>query len=281
MTLRVVGHAFIKARFDENLPFNLVLVGPAGIGKQRLALYLAQRHATKFDTLVIGPAKASKDDMEKSVGIKQIREAGLFVAKRPFGSKFKIVVIDATRMTEAAAQALLRVLEDAHPRVRFIITTSGVLPLTILSRCAKVQVPLLSDVEVLEVLEMLGFTSDMAKTAAQLSKGSVAVALEHMNNAERRRAVLSVLQMIVGRKITAVLPIIRKWGEAEIVECVHWFEDLTLAPFGRMSSYTKRELAIGSAFTSDDVDKYLKLLRTPMKPSLKIMYFAIRVLESR
>jgi hypothetical protein len=77
-----------------------------------------------------------------------------------------------------------------------------------------------------------------------------------------------------------VFPAVRKWTEAEIGECISFFEDLTLVPFGRMSSYTKRELAIGASFTPEDIDKYLKLLKTPMRPSLKMMYLAIRLVES-
>jgi hypothetical protein len=108
----------------------------------------------------------------------------------------------------------------------------------------------------------------------------VATALAHINNSERRRKVLSVLQLVLSRKITAVIPAVRKWEEADIVETAKWFEDLLLIPFGIMSSYTYKELSLGSSFTPEEVEKYLKLLRTPMRPSLKMTYLAIRVLES-
>ena len=277
--LKVVGHEDLKSRFEPDIPFNLVFVGPVGIGKKRLATYIAQRHAKVFDILLLEPL-VERDKPLKAVSISQIREAVRFVSKRPFGSKYKIVVIDSP-MTPEAEQALLRVLEEANARSRFILTTSGALPLTILSRCVKVQVAPLSDAEVLEVLEMLGFTSDSSKVAARLAGGSVAAALDNLQNAERRRIVLSVLQMMIARSIAGVLPVIRKFDQLEVDECINWFQDLLLVPFGRMSFYTRKELSIGASLSSEDVDKYLKLLKLPMKPSLKFLYLTIRMLESR
>jgi hypothetical protein len=89
------------------------------------------------------------------------------------------------------------------------------------------------------------------------------------------------MQLLLQRKISAVLPAVRKWTEADIVEVTHWFEDLLLVPYGIMSSYTYKELSLGASFTAEDVEKYLRLLRTPMRPSLKMTYLAIRVMESR
>ena len=279
MPLHVIGHETIKERFAAALPFNIILVGPSGVGKRRLAAYLAQRFARPFDILSLEPEEDDKGK-KKAVNVKQVRSCKKFVATRPFASPCKIVVINATLITNEAVQALLRMLEESSDRVRFIIHTSGVLPLTILSRCVKVQVAPLSNNEVLEVLEMLGFTSDMAKVSASLSKGSVEIALSHMNDSELRRKVLSVVQLMVHKKLPGILVAVRKWGEAEIGECTKWFEDLLLAPFGRTSSYTHKELAIGVAFTAEDIDRYLKLLHTPMKPSLKMAYIAIRVMET-
>lgn len=274
--LRVIGHDTVLQRFSDDIPFNLLLTGSSGIGKRRLGLALAQRFAKSYDIMVL-----EQVDDKKPLSIGQIRDAGQFISKRPFGSKYKFVLIDATVMTDAAAQALLRMLEESPARVRFILSTSGALPLTILSRCAKVQVSPLTDAQVLEVLEMLGFSGDLATIAARLSKGSVETALSHINNSERRRKVLSVLQLLVARKVSAVIPAVRKWGEADIVEAAKWFEDLLLSPFGVTSSYTYKELSLGASFTPEDVDAYLRLLRTPMRPSLKMLYLAIRVLESK
>ena len=277
--ITVIGHDEIKARFTNELPLNVLLFGPEGVGKRRLALYIAQCHAKPFDILTLEPEET--EQRKKSISISLIREAGKFIAKKPFGSKFKIVTIDCSHITNEASQAMLRMLEDPPPRTRFVLSTSGTLPLTILSRCSKVQVSPLSDDEVYAILEIQGFAGDLAKVASRLSKGSVSTALEHMNNSERRRVVLSVIQFIVQRKVGNVLTAVRKWEEAEIQETIKWFEDLTLMPFGRMSSYTYKELSLGKSFTPDGVEKYIRLLRTPMKPSLKMAYLAIRVMEEK
>jgi hypothetical protein len=277
MPLHVIGHAAVIERFKAELPFNIVLVGIPGIGKKRLAAYLAQQLAEPFDILSLEPEAAGKE--KKPVSIKQVRECEKFISTHPFSSPYKIVTVNASLITNEALQALLRMLEESPDRVRFILHTSGTLPLTILSRCVKVQLAPLSYSEVLEVLERLGFTADMAKVSARLSKGSVAVALSHITDAERRRTVLTVMQLIVHKKLPGVLVAVRKWKEPEIKECTKWFEDLLLAPYGCTSSYTHKELAIGASFAPEDIDRYLKLLATPMRPSLKMSYMAIRMLE--
>ena len=277
--INVVGHDEIKARFTDTLPLNVLLFGPEGIGKRRLSHYIAECHAKSFDILTIEPTV--EDKRMKPVSIGQVREAGKFIAKKPFGSKFKIVTIDCSQMSDEAAQALLRMLEEPPSRTRFILSTSGMLPLTILSRCARVQVSPLSEAEVYAVLEMQGFSGDIAKIAAHLAAGSVATALAHINNSERRRTVLSMLYFLTHGKVGGVIPIARKWGEVEVAEAVKWFEDLLLMPFGHMSSYTYKELEPGKAFTVDEVTKYLTLLRTPMRPSLKMIYLTIRILETQ
>ena len=272
--LKVIGHVDIQQRFSADIPFNLLLVGPPGVGKHRLALSIAQQFSNSYDIMILEPSKGAP------VSIGQVREAGKFISTHPFGSRYKIVIIDATGIADSSVQALLRMLEEPPERVRFIITTSGQLPLTIFSRCAKVQVSPLSDAEVLQILELLGFSGDLAAIAARLSKGSVETALAHINNSERRRKVLSVLQLILERKLGAVIPSVRKWSESDIVEVTKWFEDLLLAPYGVMSSYTHAELALGKSFTPEEANTYIRLLKTPMKASLKMTYFAIRILEN-
>ena len=277
--ITVIGHADIKARFTDALPLNVLLFGPEGVGKRRLSHYIAECHAKPFDIMTIEPTV--KDKKTRPVSISQIREAGKFVSKKPFGSKLKVVTVDCSQMPDEAAQALLRMLEEPPPRTRFVLSTSGAMPLTILSRCSRVQVSPLSEDEVYAVLELLGFSGDTAKVAARVAAGSVATALEHVNNAERRRAVLTMFYFLLHGKVGSVIPVARKWGEAEVLEAIKWFEDLLLMPFGHMSSYTYKELEPGKAFTADEITKYITLLRTPLRPSLKMIYLTIRVLEAQ
>ena len=277
MQLHVVGHTAIKERFYKELPYSLLLTGPEGIGKRRLASYLAQQHAEPFDILTLG---VEDTKVKKAVSIQQVRECGKFISTRPFSNTHKVVVIDATVITDAATQALLRMLEEPPASARFIITTSGSLPLTVLSRCTRVQVPLLSEAEVTEVLELQGFPTEMAKTAARLSEGSVGKALAYMKNSERRRAILSVLHLMVGKKLSSVVPLVRKFEQTEVDEAITFFEDVLLAPFGRLSFYTAKELALGASFTPVEIEAYLKLLQTPLKPSLKWLYLGVRMMEA-
>lgn len=87
-------------------------------------------------------------DDKKSIGIKQIREAGSFLTKRPFSNKNKgIVIKDADLLTIQAQNALLKTLEE-HPSFAHIILstkTEDSLLTTVISRCKKIQIRELED----------------------------------------------------------------------------------------------------------------------------------------
>lgn len=79
----------------------------------------------------------------QSIGVDEIRSVSDFMSQSAAQNGAKVVVInDCHKMTTAAANALLKTLEEPSQRRYLLLTTSELaqLPATILSRCAKTDI---------------------------------------------------------------------------------------------------------------------------------------------
>jgi hypothetical protein len=110
----------IAQSFDNGRSADFLVVEPMGLSR---ILTVAQITASRGD------------DKFEGVAVNE------FLRTPPLSSKRKVVlIIDAERMNKAAANSLLKSLEEPHEYAKFILTTSSVgavLP-TILSRCSAV-----------------------------------------------------------------------------------------------------------------------------------------------
>ncbi len=103
--------------------------------------------------------------------------------QRPYVGPWKIFVIaDADRMTDEAANTLLKTLEEPPEGTVIALTTSrpSALPATVVSRCQKIPFSRLpADVieEILLADSRLGFDERRAKAAAALAQGSAGLAV--------------------------------------------------------------------------------------------------------
>lgn len=151
----------LARRQDNRLPHALLLAGPAGIGKSRLALSLVQWllceaprgglacgrcHACHMSTAGTHPDLSLVEPVEtgKMIRIDQIRELVDFAGRTPqYGGYRVALIMPAQAMNRAAQNALLKTLEEPGENTLLLLVcdqVSQLLP-TVRSRCQQQLLP--------------------------------------------------------------------------------------------------------------------------------------------
>ena len=177
----IVGHARQRALLAgavtrDTLPQALLLAGPAGIGKRRTAVALAQllncltptgtteapdacgvcASCTRIargvhpDVLLLEPGDSG------TIKIDQVRDIVDKAAYRPFEGRRRVVIVDeADALVVPAQHALLKTLEEPPSMSVFVLVSSrpDVLLATVRSRCSRLRFGRLTQAEVAAVLE--------------------------------------------------------------------------------------------------------------------------------
>ncbi|CAJ65204.1 MULTISPECIES: DNA polymerase III subunit delta' [Frankia] len=136
-----------------------------------------------------------------SLGVKDVRALVRDAASAPTAGRWRILLLtDADRLTEAAANALLKALEEPAERAVFLLcapSIEDVLP-TIRSRCRTVALRLPSAADVRDMLLREGIDEQLAQTAARASQGHLALA-RRLATDEAARAHRAAVLRIPGR----------------------------------------------------------------------------------
>lgn len=185
----------IEAMLETGRPPHAVLLhGPGGIGKRRIA----DRFAGAILCTEPGPGPCGEcrschlveagnhpdflrigiGDGESSISIASIRD--LIARFTLTAERARVAIIaPAEAMNPAAANAFLKTLEEPPGRATFILVSDapGRLPATIRSRCRKMAVPAPPRAEALAWLETKA-APDLARNLLELSGGAPLAALE-------------------------------------------------------------------------------------------------------
>lgn len=200
---RVLMRAWTKGR----LPHAWLLRGPEGVGKATLAYRFARR-------LLAGPQQASAADdpghpvfrmvahgshpdlrvlqripnprtgkLYKEILIDQVRDADAALHATAAQAESKVLIVDpADDLSGSAANALLKLVEEPPPAVVLLLVCQrrGLLPPTIVSRCAQLNLAPLPRAEVLVGLDRLApeLPPQRMELLADLARGSLGRALE-------------------------------------------------------------------------------------------------------
>ncbi len=209
----------------EQLPHALLLHGPAGIGKRDLALSLAQwilcdipdaegpcgvcdacnwfQQGNHPDYRFVEPREEETDESgkvikkaSKEIKVEQIREIGDFLTLSAHRGGWRVAVIHpAEFMNAAAANALLKTLEEPPPRVLLVLVTHqpGRLLPTVRSRCRKIAVGMPNPRLAVGWLQLAGVAQAEIILAEAGGAPLKAVAYADAEHAERRDEFLDLL----------------------------------------------------------------------------------------
>ena len=170
-----------------------LITGPPGSGRSIAAqCFAAALQCTSDGTPGCGDCRACTTTMAGthadvrriipeglSIGVGEMRNIVQIASRRPSTGRWQIVVVeDADRLTEGAANALLKVVEEPPPSTVFLLCAPSVDPediaITLRSRCrhvALVTPPVDAITQVL--IDTDGLSEDAAKWAASVSGGHV------------------------------------------------------------------------------------------------------------
>jgi DNA polymerase-3 subunit delta' len=165
-----------------------LFTGPPGSGRSSAAVAFAQALVCGYQGCGTcnecqSAANGSHPDVEiirtegLSIKVEEIRELLTRVAWAPSMGGWRVVVMeDADRLTESAANAMLKAIEEPGTRTVWLLcapTLHDVLP-TIRSRCRHIQLHTPSDEAVTQVLiNRDGVTPAMAQFVARVSQGHI------------------------------------------------------------------------------------------------------------
>jgi DNA polymerase III subunit delta' len=196
----IAGHEWAIALLDRSLAHGSVahaylFSGPAGIGKYTLARAFAQA-LNCLEPPRCGhcrPCRLIARDLhpdvrtlarpadKKNLGIDEIKELREDVALKPLEGRHKVYLLrEAEDLSEAAANALLKTLEEPPPSVVLVLTAADaslLLP-TVVSRCQHLRLrPLPFQTVAAHLQAAAGLEAAEAERLADLSAGRVGWAL--------------------------------------------------------------------------------------------------------
>ena len=221
----VIGHGPVLQRLvasgvDEELTHALLLIGPEGVGKTTAALALASE-LLDADELAgrarrRTPTSGSRIRPSENVGIDRMRpspkrkagdeEAGpslqQFLSLSAYAGGRRVAVIArADRLTEQAADNVLKTLEEPPPRAHLVLTSAHPeqLPQTVRSRCETVVLGPVSPAVIERWLERVhGVSEHDAATAAALAAGRPGRALRLATEPGALESELDALDRFIG-----------------------------------------------------------------------------------
>ena len=203
-----VEAVLLRAFQNGRLPHAWLFKGPRGVGKATLAFRFARR-------LLAGPAghEAAAENpahpvfrmvasgahpdlrvlkripnpktgkLYKEILVEQVRDADAALHATAARAGQKVLVVDpADELSDSAANALLKLLEEPPAGVILLLVCQrpGLLPRTILSRCAQITLAPLPEPQLLAGVAALApdLAPERVELLAQLARGSIGRALE-------------------------------------------------------------------------------------------------------
>jgi DNA polymerase-3 subunit delta' len=284
----ILQSAVSASRFEattQEMTHAWLFTGPPGSGRSSAAVAFAQALICPNQGCATcnecrSASAGSHPDVEiirtegLSIKVEEIRELLTRVAWAPSMGGWRVVVMeDADRLTESAANALLKAIEEPGTRTVWLLcapTLHDVLP-TIRSRCRHIQLHTPSDEAVTQVLiDRDGITPAMAQFAARVSQGHIGRAkylATHENVRSNRSAIMRLpiqLNSLAAAFKAAQHLVDIATTEANAVSEVRDEREVTALQEAYGKGATGRGMATGAAKAVKELEKEQKSRATRM-----------------
>ncbi len=196
------------------------------------------------------------------IKINSIREIRRETAYRSAAAGKKVfVILDAEKMNDESANALLKTLEEPPSRTMLILTTTqpGQLLPTLLSRCQHIRLSQLTGEEIRNRLfQKEGITADEAELVANLSRGSYTRALQLLQSDYRKGYddIITYLRYALKPGKAELMQLLERLTaeneRLEIIEALHYLED-----WFRGAMVFRHEPRIATAPLNQSVEKFV------------------------
>lgn len=228
----LIGHALTadylrKTISSDKFPHAVIFSGEEGIGKRFAAeicaaallcenqsgepcgicescrLILARSHP---DFYILEPEDNKKT--ARNIKIGQIREMQSEAVLRPINSERRVIIIDgAELMNNAAANCLLKTIEEPPSQTIFILLTANRsnLLMTIRSRCMTVNFERISAEKIRDFLILRGVEGSEAENLSIIADGSIgrALKLKESGGAQLRERALDILEKMTRKELSS------------------------------------------------------------------------------
>lgn len=165
-----------------------LFAGPSGVGKATVARSFAAELVSRSEAGRDRVMRNSHPDVvviqpegRAGFGVGQSREAITAASLRPVEADRKVFILDeASTMTEAAANALLKTLEEPPPRTVFVLVAESAddLPATVASRCRMVRFGRVPEGVLAAALVEREVEAERASMIARIAGGRPGLALD-------------------------------------------------------------------------------------------------------
>ena len=241
------------SQHSGRLPHALLFLGAQGVGKGNFAATLVDRmlcHQPQTQNqgeLACGKCKScqlrksgshpdlkvlERQEKKKNISIDQVRELGDFLAKQAQMDGYRCVVVNgAEDMSESAANALLKMLEEPGDRCLLILISAraGALLPTIKSRCQHLYFHVPEQKQSLPWLTPLVSSQEQAKTLLAITGGAPLRALEAQQWAWLDQREILAKQLLALRQGQAEpLAVARSLQDVPTEELLLWLYHWTL-----------------------------------------------------
>mgnify|MGYP004592981873 FL=1 len=283
----IIGHKQVITQLclmqqEDRIPHAMLFCGTDGVGKFLVAEALAAAilcHApvhnqacghckacralaagTHPDFFQIQPESETK--AAPAIRIEAVRKLQEEIARIPLLSERRVVIMqEADKMNEAAANCLLKTIEEPSGQIVFILLTSRPSALldTIISRCMRVEFGILQPEELVAILHQQGIEEPLAGKLASIADGSVSKALamqdEELLNLQAQAFDLASAAGTLG--VEQLLQLAKEMSNHSRERLIQWLGFLAMIYRDLLMLYSGSGLPL---YNQSDIDRLSSLL---------------------